>query len=66
VDTLGRRAVVSLSLLLIAALLCLPLQGQTFIQLTDLGQGIGPRITKAVAKQNLGVDLFGEIGTKVK
>lgn len=38
---------------------------QTFVQLTDLGQGIGARLTRSVANQRLGVALFGEIGTKV-
>src|SRR6266496_6527282 len=38
---------------------------QTFVQLTDLGQNIGARLTNAVARQRLGVDLFGSIGTKV-
>ena len=38
---------------------------QTLVQLTDLGQSIGARLTKAVARQRLGVDLFGAIGTKV-
>lgn len=37
--------------------------GQTFVQLTDLGQGIGPRLTKVVARNKLAVELFGEVGT---
>jgi hypothetical protein len=35
------------------------------VQLTDLGQGIGARLTRQVANQRLGVSLFGQIGTKV-
>lgn len=41
-------------------------EAQTFVQLTDLGQGIGARLTTNVAKQRLsGISLFGQIGTKV-
>lgn len=40
-------------------------EAQTFVQLTDLGQGIGARLTRQVAKQRLGISLFGQIGTKV-
>lgn len=39
--------------------------GQTFVQLTDLGSGIGPRLTRAVAQARLSRSLFGRIGTKV-
>ncbi len=42
-----------------------PLGGQTFVQLSDLGSNIGPRLTKLVARQRLNRSLFLSIGTKV-
>lgn len=52
---------------LCAALVAVPglASAQTFVQLTDLGQGIGSRLTRAIANERLGVPLFGDIGTKV-
>lgn len=41
------------------------LEAQTFVQLTDLGSSIGPRLTRTVAKQRVNRFLFGRIGTKV-
>ncbi len=38
---------------------------QTFVQLTDLGSNIGPRLTRVVAQQRIGRSLFGKVGTKV-
>ncbi len=41
-------------------------QAQSFVQLSDMGSSIGPRLTRAVARNRLsGRALFGEIGTKV-
>jgi len=42
-----------------------PATSQTFVQLTDLGQNLGPRLTRIGARSRLGRDLFGAIGTKV-
>src|SRR6267143_4421209 len=42
-----------------------PASAQTFVQLTDLGQNLGPRLTRVGARSRLGRDLFGAIGTKV-
>lgn len=41
------------------------IRAQTFVQLTDLGSNIGPRLTRAVARQRIDRSLFGSIGTKV-
>lgn len=56
------------SALLAGALVIVDLEGtsaQTFVQLTDLGSSIGPRLTRAVTRAQLGRALFGVIGTKV-
>lgn len=54
---------------LLASLLAPPTvegqSGQTFAQLSDLGSNIGPRLTRSVARQRIGRDLFGRLGTKV-
>src|SRR5437870_7475513 len=39
--------------------------GQTFAQLTDLGENVGPRLTRAVTLNRINKKLFGRIGTKV-
>jgi hypothetical protein len=39
--------------------------GQTFVQLSDMGSNIGPRLTRTVSRQRIGRDLFGCVGTKV-
>ena len=41
------------------------IRAQTFVQLTDLGSNMGPRLTRAVARQRINRSLFGSIGTKV-
>lgn len=38
---------------------------QTFMQLTDLGQGLGRRLTRSDTESRLQRNLFGAIGTKV-
>src|SRR5206468_11977387 len=42
-----------------------PLKAQTFNQLPDLGQNVGARLTRTVARQRLGVELFDVIATKL-
>lgn len=42
-----------------------PLGAQTFAQLSDLGQGLGARLTRSDTRAQLQRDLFGAIGTKV-
>ena len=37
------------------------LRAQTFVQITDLGQGIGPRLTSSVTQSQLGQRLFWEV-----
>ncbi len=48
-------------------LTCQParLSAQTFVQLTDLGQSIGPRLSRTDTRDRLDRNLFGTIGTKV-
>jgi flagellar hook assembly protein FlgD len=41
------------------------LTSQTFVQLSDLGQGVGRRLTRSDTRSRLDRDLFGAIGTKV-
>ena len=53
--------VVGLALLLPAAL-----ASQTLVQLTDMGSGMGPRLTAQVARTQFGRTLFANIGTKVE
>ncbi len=40
-------------------------EGQTFVQLTDLGANIGPRLTRSVSLARVDRALFSHIGTKV-
>lgn len=40
-------------------------QAQSFAQLADMGSGIGPRLTRRVARNRLDRSLFGTVGTKV-
>src|SRR5712692_298596 len=39
--------------------------GQTFVQLTDLGENVGPRLTRLIAQARIQRSLFGRIGSKV-
>lgn len=41
------------------------LRGQTFVQLTDMGSNVGPRLTRVVSQARIGRKLFARIGTKV-
>jgi flagellar hook assembly protein FlgD len=47
--------------------LCLPQLAatQTFVQLSDLGENVGPRLTSTVTQARIQRMLFGRIGTKV-
>lgn len=38
---------------------------QTFVQLSDMGENVGPRLTRAVTRARIGRALFERIGTKV-
>lgn len=38
---------------------------QTFVQLTDLGSSIGPRLTRLIARARVGEPLFGAIAQKI-
>ncbi len=62
-DAIVRRS--ASALLLVVSLLMQQADAQTFVQLTDLGSNLGPRLTAAVARQRLNRHLFGAIGTKV-
>ena len=55
----------SLPFLLSLLLPIQPADAQTFVQLTDLGSSLGPRLTIAVTRARLNRQLFGAIGTKV-
>jgi hypothetical protein len=59
----GLRLLVPIALA--ASLYPVPCSTQTFVQLTDLGSGIGARLTRTVADSALDRYLFGAIGTKV-
>ncbi len=53
---------------LVALLHCVAPPGaeaQTFVQLTDLGSSLGPRLTSTVTQQRIGRNLFGAVGSKV-
>ena len=41
------------------------LVAQTFVQLTDLGSDLGPRLTRQVTQQRISRELFGAVGSKV-
>src|SRR6266567_5257475 len=41
------------------------ISAQTFVQLTDLGSGIGPRLSTTVTQAQIHQNLFGAIGAKV-
>jgi hypothetical protein len=45
--------------------MAVPCAAQTFVQLADLGHGIGARLTRNVTDSALDRALFGAIGTKV-
>jgi flagellar hook assembly protein FlgD len=52
----------------LAVLLASPLasaSAQTFVQLSDMGSQVGPRLTRTVAQARIGRSLFGRVGTKV-
>ena len=56
----------AVTLFLVAgALSAPPTNAQTFVQLTDLGQNVGPRLTRTITKSRVNRILFGRIGTKV-
>jgi flagellar hook assembly protein FlgD len=59
------RRGLSLPLLLSLLLPTRPADAQTFVQLTDLGSSLGPRLTIAVTRARLNRRLFGAIGTNV-
>ncbi|MFI5207024.1 MAG: FlgD immunoglobulin-like domain containing protein [Gemmatimonadales bacterium] len=59
------RLVLSLALWGVAVLWPRSMPAQTFVQLTDLGSGIGPRLTRVVAQQQINRHLFGAVGSKV-
>ncbi|HJS42436.1 MAG TPA: FlgD immunoglobulin-like domain containing protein [Gemmatimonadales bacterium] len=54
-----------ITLALGTVLLVTPAEAQTFVQLSDLGSNLGPRLTAAVSRARLNRTLFGAIGTKV-
>lgn len=41
------------------------LSSQTFFQLTDMGENVGPRLTRVISQARVHRALFGRIGTKV-
>ncbi len=53
----------------LSLLLCVVLtesgESQTFVQLSDMGQNVGPRLTRTIARARIGRALFGRIGSKV-
>ncbi len=55
--------------LVLVATVCAPRAfgqtGQTFVQLTDIGSNVGPRLTRLVSQARISRRLFGRIGTKV-
>jgi flagellar hook assembly protein FlgD len=42
-----------------------PATAQTFLQLSDMGSNIGPRLTRIVARNRVAADLFGDLGGNV-
>ncbi len=51
----------------LVVLLASPLaaSAQTFVQLSDMGSQVGPRLTRTVAQARIGRSLFGRVGAKV-
>lgn len=54
-----------LGLAVLRLLTTTPAASQTFVQLPDLGQNVGPRLTRTITQNRVNRILFGRIGTKV-
>ena len=65
----ARHRLAAANTVILFAVLCpvtaKPLFGQTFVQLTDMGDNVGPRLTRSVTRARINRSLFGRIGTKV-
>ena len=46
-------------------LVCPRASAQTFVQLSDMGENVGPRLTRVITQARVSRSLFGSIGTKV-
>jgi len=67
-ERLGNRPGITGACLAVVSCMCFgapSVDAQTFVQLTDLGSNIGPRLTRLVAQARISRSLFGRIGTKV-